>query len=96
MDRTVRTKSGRILTEADIEALADEFERGVDLSTWHHRPGRPSLDANSGKHSPRIAVRVPTELNRRVHERAEAEGRNVSEVLRDLLEAYAGPARPTS
>lgn len=93
MDRTVTTRSGRTLTEADLDALADEFERGVDLSTWHHRPGRPSLDASSGKHSPRIAVRVPTDLHRRVHERADAEGRSISEVLRDLLEAYAGPAR---
>lgn len=93
MAETLRTRSGRVLTDADIEALADEAERGFDLSKWHHRPGRPSLDASSGKHSPRIAVRVPTDLHRRVHERADAEGRNISEVLRDLLEAYAGPAQ---
>lgn len=27
----IRTKTGRILTDADIEALADEAERGYDL-----------------------------------------------------------------
>ena len=93
MAEVVRTKSGRVLTEADIEALADEFERGVDLSTWVPRPGRPSLGATPGEHSPRIAVRVPVELHRRVHARADAEGRNVSQVLRDLLEGYAGRPR---
>ena len=85
----MRTKSGRLLTRADIDAIADKFERGVDLSTWHHRPGRPSLDANSAAHSPRIAVRVPAELQLRVRRKADAEGRSVSKVLRDLLEEYA-------
>ena len=89
MARTVRTKSGRVLTEEDLDALADEAERGFDLSTWEPRPGRPSLSATPGEHSPRIAVRVPAELLRRVHERADKEGRSVSQVLRDLLEGYA-------
>ncbi|MGZ8761190.1 MAG: ribbon-helix-helix domain-containing protein [Aeromicrobium sp.] len=93
MAETIRTKSGHILTEDDIEALADEAERGYDLSKWHFRPGRPFLDASSTAHSPRIAVRVPTDLRDRVRERARAEGRTVSKVMRDLLEAYAGPAR---
>lgn len=31
-ERTYRTKSGRVLTDADIEALADEAERGYDVS----------------------------------------------------------------
>lgn len=93
MARALRTRTGRVLTDADIEAAADEAERGYDLSKWHFRPGRPSLDASSNSHSPRIAVRVPTDLHRRVHTRAAAEGRTISEVLRDLLEAYVGPTR---
>ena len=32
----VVTKSGHTLTEDDIERLADEAERGFDLSTWRH------------------------------------------------------------
>jgi len=28
------TKTGRVLTEADFEALADEAERGYDVSDW--------------------------------------------------------------
>ena len=89
MAQTVRTRTGRVLTKADIETLADQAEHGFDLSTWHPRPGRPSLDANSGAHSPRIAVRVPADLQLRVRRKANAEGRSMSRVLRDLLEAYA-------
>ena len=92
----VITRSGHVLTEADVEAMADEFERGVDLSEWRPRPGRPFLGAKpaqAGEHSPRIAVRLPAELHRRVRERASAERRNVSQVVRDLLEDYAGRPR---
>ena len=41
------------------------------------------------------AVRVPGELHRRALECAAGEGRSISEVVRDLLEGYAGnpPAR---
>lgn len=96
MERMVRTKSGRTLTEADIDALADEFERGVDLSTWVHRPGRPSLERGLAEPSPRIAVRVPPSLHRRVTSQAAAEGRSVSEVVRDLLEGYVQPRSAVS
>ena len=34
-----RTKTGKVLTDADIEALADEAERGYDVS---HLIGKPS------------------------------------------------------
>ena len=88
MARPVITKDGRRLTEADIERLADEAERGFDLSTWIPRPGRPRLDLRSTAHSPRIAVRVPDSLHRRLIARAAAEGRSVSQVVRKLLDEY--------
>jgi len=89
MARTVITKSGRRLTGADIERLADEAERGFDLSTWVPRPGRPRLEATATEHSPRIAVRVPASLHRRVASRAAEEGQSVSRIVRRLLEEYA-------
>jgi Ribbon-helix-helix protein, copG family. len=89
MARTLITKSGRTLTEADIERLADEAERGFDLSTWEPRPGRPRLEPSATEHSPRIAVRVPESLHRRVRSRAAGEGQTVSRVVRRLLEEYA-------
>jgi len=84
------------LTEADIDRLADRAEEGLDLSTWTPRRGRPSLDASTGAHSPRIAVRVPPSLHRRVTVRAAQEGRSISEVVRDLLERYATESAPAT
>jgi hypothetical protein len=86
---TITTKSGRILSDADLDRLAEEAEAGFDLSTWTPRPGRPSLSASPGVHSPRIVARVPEALHRRVSARAAAEGRSVSAVVRLLLEDYA-------
>lgn len=83
------TKSGVVLTEADIERLADELEAGIDLSKWTRvPPGRPPLEAGQTEHSPRIEVRVPASLHRRVRARAAADGRTVSQVVRGLLEKY--------
>lgn len=87
-EETVTTKSGRVLTAADLERMADEAERGFDPSTFRHSRGRPALEAGASD-SPRIAVRLPQSLHRRVATRAAEEGRSVSEVVRDLLEGYA-------
>lgn len=78
--------------DADLGRLAESAEAGFDLSTWRQRPGRPSLDALAEGHSPRVAVRVPEALRYRVRVRAAAEGGNVSDVLRELLEAYPSGA----
>lgn len=86
--KTVTTKSGRRLTAADLERMADEAERGFDPSTFRHSRGRPALETGTTG-SPRIAVRLPRTLHRRVTLRAEAEGRSVSQVVRELLEGYA-------
>jgi predicted HicB family RNase H-like nuclease len=95
MPGTVKTRSGRTLSEADVDRLAAELEKGLDLSMWKPRHGRPPLDAGAVTHAPRIAVRVPSDVHRRVVARATREGRSISEVVRDLLEGYAGgPATP--
>ena len=89
----MKTRSGRILTEADVDRLASRAEEGLDLSIWRPRRGRPALDATAREASPRIAVRVPRALNRRVADRATREGRSLSEVVRDLLADYAADKR---
>lgn len=102
MARTVKTKGGRTLTAADIDRLANKAEQGFDLSQWRPRRGRPSLSATEPGRSPRIGARVPDDLYRRATERAAAEGKSISEVVRDLLGAYAdgrelaGPRRRRS
>jgi predicted HicB family RNase H-like nuclease len=92
MPGTVKTRSGQTLSEDDIDRLAATVNKGLDLSGWRARRRRPPLDAAADAHAPRIAVRVPREVHRRVVARAAREGRSISEVVRDLLEGYAGEA----
>jgi hypothetical protein len=87
--REVRTRDGRTLTEAEIEQLADWVEGDVDPGSWKPHPGRPRIDLKATKHTPRIAVRVPENVRRGAKARAASEGRSISAVVRDLLEAYA-------
>lgn len=75
----VHLPDGRRLTEELAEELAeDTIRRGV---------GRPALSA-SGDRARSIGVRLPPELDRRVRERASAEGKRPSEIVREALEAY--------
>lgn len=86
------TRSGKVLTDEELDRLAGRAEDGLDLSSWSPRRGRPSL-GGTAEPSPRIAVRVPRALHRRVADRAAREGRSVSEVVRELLGAYASNSR---
>lgn len=98
----MKTKGGKTFSAAEIEWLANKAEQGFDLSQWRPRRGRPSLSASAAGRSPRVGARVPDDLYRRATERAAAEGKSISEVVRDLLAAYAegrelaGPRRRRS
>jgi len=86
---TVITKAGDVLTEQDLEALADEAERGYDLSkATRVYIGRPPL-GDSGP-SPRLQIRVDPKLARAVRARARKEKRSISEVARAALREYVG------
>lgn len=50
------------------------------------RPGRPSLEQEDGP-SPSIAFRVPASLRKRAEEVAAQEGKSVSALAREALEA---------
>ncbi len=91
---TVKTRTGRILSDKDLERIAAKADAGLDISAWQPRVGRPSLSAAANAHSPRIAVRVPEALRDEITIRATAEGKSLSQVVRGLLEDYAH--RPVS
>jgi predicted HicB family RNase H-like nuclease len=83
----VRTLAGDQLSEQDLEALADEAERGYDLSKARRvRLGRPAL-GKAGT-SPRVQVRVDPELAKALRARARRQKRSVSEVARTALHEY--------
>jgi hypothetical protein len=81
-----KLKDGTPLTEEVAGRLADEAERGYDL-TRGRRVGRRSLAGGSG-HSPRLNFRTTPELYERAAARAEREGKTVSQLAREALERY--------
>ncbi len=85
----MKTRNGRVLQEGELASLADRAERGVDLSRWTPRRGRPSLSESGSGPSPRVSARVSGVTYDGFRKRAEAEGRTPSEVVRSLVEAYA-------
>jgi predicted HicB family RNase H-like nuclease len=87
---TTKTPIGRDV-DLNKEVRRDKQGRRVDesyadrLIEAARRPGRPSL-AEDGP-SPSIAFRVPAALRERAEELAAREGKSVSELAREALEA---------
>ena len=73
----VRLRSGKRLTTEVAETIIEEVRRAG---------GRPSLSGEA-THSPQIAFRVPAEVRKRAAEVAAAEGKTVSQLAREALEA---------
>ncbi len=92
--RTYRTKTGRVLTDVEIEALADEAEQGYDVEHLAKRPGRPRIGSAPAVVVP---VRLHADLHNAAKALAEAERTSLSELVRDALRDYLGsPAAPSS
>ncbi|MGH3305652.1 MAG: CopG family transcriptional regulator [Streptosporangiaceae bacterium] len=88
--QTYTTKTGKSLTDVDIEALADEAEHGYDVETLKsRRPGRPMLGSAPSEVVP---VRLDPELRQAVEARAEAEHTSTSEIIRVALRRFLGVA----
>ncbi len=80
-------KDGTPITDADVEVMADEAERGYDVDTIlrRRRGGRPPLgSAAAGVES----VRLDPELKRALLLRAAEEHVSVSEVIRRAIGEY--------
>ncbi len=82
------TKSGRPVTDEDVEKLAAEAEAGYDveqLIARRTKRGRPTIgDAPSSVES----VRLDPELRRQLLERAHADGTTPSELIREALRRF--------
>lgn len=87
-----RTKSGRTLTEGELDALVTEAERGYDVDELARRPGRPRLGSAPAVVVP---VRLHADLHLAVKRRAAAESTSVSDVVRQALAAYLDSESPT-
>lgn len=73
----VLLRSGKRLTSKLVEEIVEEVRR---------TSGRPSLSGDAA-HSPQIAFRVPPEVRERAVAVAAAEGKTVSQLAREALEA---------
>lgn len=83
---TYRTKTGKVLTDAEIEAMADEAERGYDVEALKaRRRGRPMLGTAPAEVVP---VRLDPDLKRAVEVRAEADHTTTSEIIRAALRRF--------
>jgi hypothetical protein len=86
-EKVFRTRSGAVITPEIADELAAEAERGYDLSNAVVQPvGRPSLGQTGT--SPRLNFRVPSDTFAAAKRRAEEEGRSVSELAREAVEAF--------
>ena len=84
--KTYTTKTGKVLTDADIEQMADEAERGYDVEELKsRRRGRPMLGSAPSEVVP---VRLDPELRQAVEARAEAEHTTTSEIIRVALRRF--------
>lgn len=83
--RTYRTKTGRVLTSADINELADEAERGYDVERLVGKPGRSRTETAAALVVP---VRLDADLLRSAEARAGAEQTSLNEIVRAALRAF--------
>lgn len=84
---TRRTRSGRTLSDAEIDALSDEVaETDYDVEALKtRRRGRPSMGSGPADVVP---VRLDPELRAAIEARAEAEHTTTSEIIREAIRRF--------
>jgi hypothetical protein len=85
--KTHRTRSGRTLTDEEIDALATEVaETDYDVENLKtRRRGRPSMGSGPADVVP---VRIDPELRDAIEARAEAEHTTTSEIIREAIRRF--------
>ncbi len=89
--RTYRTAKGAVLTDSDIEKLADEAEAGYDVKELRRRGGRPLIGSGPSQVVP---VRLDPDLRKALLKQAKAEKTSQSDLIRRALHMYlAAPSK---
>lgn len=85
--KTRRTRSGRTLTDEEIDALSSEVaETDYDVEALKtRRRGRPSMGSGPADVVP---VRIDPELRAAIEARAEAEHTTTSEIIREAIRRF--------
>ncbi len=80
------TRTGRVLSEADVDAIADEVAGDIDVEALKpRRRGRPKLE---GGPADVVPVRLDSMLRAAVEDRASTDQTTTSEVIREALRRY--------
>ena len=84
---TYKTNTGRILSEADLDAIAEEVETSdYDVEALRkRRRGRPAIGSGPAEVVP---VRIDPELRAAVKARAETDGTTTSGIIREALRRF--------
>ncbi|MGH8924542.1 MAG: ribbon-helix-helix protein, CopG family [Acidimicrobiia bacterium] len=85
--KTHRTRTGRTLTDEEIDALATEVaETDYDVEALKtQRRGRPSMGSRPADVVP---VRIDPELRAAIEARAEADHTTTSEIIREAIRRF--------
>jgi hypothetical protein len=85
--RTYRTKTGRVLSDADVEAISEEVETdNYDVQALKvKRRGRPTMGSGPADIVP---VRLEPELREAVEARATEDETTTSDVIRKALREF--------
>jgi predicted HicB family RNase H-like nuclease len=79
------TESGAPITEAVVDELAEEAERGYDVEEVLGRRGKRGRPPLGSAASTVESVRLDPELRHRLARRAQADGVSASQVIREAL-----------
>ncbi len=81
------TKTGRIITDSELDAIADEVEStDFDVEVLKaRRRGRPAMGSGPAEVVP---VRIDPELRAAIEARAEADHTSTSEIIRQALRKF--------
>ena len=85
-NRKYRLKTGEVLTDADLDRLADEYPtKEFDLSTFIRLPGRPMMGKSVANVVP---VRLDDEVVDSLDSRARRDNTTRSDVIRRAISTY--------
>jgi CRISPR-associated endonuclease/helicase Cas3 len=82
------TRSGKSITDKEIETLGAEAQSGYDVDELLARRGKRGRPALGSAPASVESVRLDPELRDQLLERAKAEGITTSEVIREALRRF--------
>jgi uncharacterized protein (DUF4415 family) len=82
------TRSGKPITDEEIESLAAEAEAGYDVEALLARRGKRGRPALGSAPASVESVRLDPELRDQLLERAKADGTTTSELIREALRRF--------